>query len=187
VKLPFGGIYEPIKSVRALDRGQSMTTPSSGGTARGNGFCDSSYFWMSLAPSGTSQGSMHAADDQDAFATIAEHSFTAGGDSIQFAVAHFARMSQASPAVSSNYASLANLLNQWMGFGRGDVNNDGAVNLADVIYLAENINAAGPGPIPFAHLGDVDGDGLTTSADLTYMINYYFHFGPAPVGQFIIQ
>jgi len=192
VKLPFGGgcagsSYEPIKNARSLARGQSMTTPTTNVPSRGNGFVDSSYFWMSLPIGASSQGAMNSADDQDAFATIVEHSFTAGGDSIQFAVAHFAKLLVPNPQLSSNYTSLANLLNQWMGFGRGDVNNDGVVNLADIIYLADYVASSGPGPIPFAHLGDVDGDGLTNAADVTYLMSYYFYYGPCPVGEFIIQ
>jgi hypothetical protein len=192
VKLPFGSgcagsTIQPIKNSRALARAQSMTSPSNGGTARGNGFCDSSYAWMSLAPGGTSQGPMHSADDQDAFYTFVENNFAAGGDSIQFAVAHFGMMAVPDPELSSNYAPLANLLNKWVGFGRGDINNDGAINLADIIALADNVAGSGPGAIPFQHLGDVDGDGSVLMADVTYMVNYYFHYGPCPVGKFIIQ
>ena len=192
-KLPFGGGcagggYAPMKNARALARGQSMTTGTTlPNTARGNGFVDSSYFWMSLPAGGTSQGSMNSADDQDAFATIMEHDFAPGGDSIMFAVAHWAKFLVSSPQSGSNYTSLANLLNQWMGFGRGDVNGDGIVNLADIIYLADFVASSGPGPIPFAHLGDVNGDALTNAADVTYLVNYYFHYGPCPVGEFIIQ
>ncbi len=191
VKLPFGGgctgdIYTPIKNVKALARAQSMTTPSTGGTARGNGFVDSSYFWMSQPIGGSSQGSMHSADDQDVFATFVEKSFAAGGDSVQFAVAHFAMVVDG-PTNSANYAPLATLLNKWVGFGRGDINNDGIVNLADIIALADNVAGSGPGAIPFAHLGDVNNDGSINSADVTYLVNYYFHYGPCPVGAFIIQ
>ncbi len=192
VKLPFGSgcagsTIQPIKNAKALARAQSMTSSSAGGTARGNGFADSSYAWMSLAPGGYSQGSMHSADDQDAFYTFVENNFAAGGDSIQFAVAHFAMLAVPSPSNSANYAPLANLLNKWVGFGRGDINNDGAVNLADIIALADNVAGSGPGAIPFAHLGDVNGDGSVNGADVTYMVNYYFHYGPCPVGKFIIQ
>ncbi|MBK7143098.1 MAG: PQQ-binding-like beta-propeller repeat protein [bacterium] len=191
VKLPFGGgcagdEYTPLKNVKALARAQSMTSPSTGGTARGNGFADSSYFWMNQPIGGSSQGSMHSADDQDVFATFVEKSFAAGGDSVSFAIAHFA-MNVVDPEITSHYAPLATLLNKWVGYGRGDINNDGVVNLADIIALADNVAGSGPGAIPFAHLGDVDGDGLINGADVTYLVNYYFHYGPCPVGKFIIQ
>lgn len=191
VKLPFGSgcagdIYTPLKNVKALARAQSMTTPTNNTSARGNGFVDSSYFWMSQPIGGSSQGSMHSADDQDMFATFVEKSFAAGGDSVQFALAHFAMVVN-TPSSSANYAPLANLLNKWVGFGRGDINNDGIVNLADIIALADNVAGSGPGAIPFAHLGDVNNDGSINSADVTYLVNYYFHYGPCPVGAFIIQ
>ncbi len=191
VKLPFGGgcageEYTPLKNTKALDRAQSMTSSSAGGTARGNGFVDSSYFWMSQPIGGSSQGSMHSADDQDVFATFVEKSFAAGGDSIMFAIAHFAMVVDG-PTNSANYAPLATLLNKWVGYGRGDINNDGIVNLADIIALADNVAGSGPGAIPFAHLGDVNNDGSINSADVTYLVNYYFHYGPCPVGAFIIQ
>jgi hypothetical protein len=192
VKLPFGGgcagsSYEPVKNAKALARSQSMTSPSNSTAGRHNAFADSSYFWMNQPIGGTSQGSMTSSDDQDAFATFAEKSFAAGGDSIQFAVAHFAMVGVTTPQNGANYADLANLLNKWVGFGRGDINNDGAINLADIIALADNVAGSGPGAIPFEHLGDVDGDGSVLMADVTYLVDYYFHYGPCPVGKFIIQ
>ena len=80
--------------------------------------------------------------------------------------------------------ALADLINKWSGFGRGDVNNDGGINLADIIYLAGTVNG-GPGSVPFEHLSDVNADSAIDVADVNYLIDYYFNCGPCPMGDFI--
>ncbi len=85
-------------------------------------------------------------------------------------------------------AELAQLVNKWAGFGRGDVNNDGVINLADITYLASYVidDATNPGPIPFMHLGDVNNDGNIDAADVDALVTFYFECGACPVGDWEI-
>lgn len=59
---------------------------------------------------------------------------------------------------------------------KGDANGDGAVTVADVFYLINNLFAGGPAPVS----GDANGDGAVTVADVFYEINFLFAGGPAP-------
>jgi len=61
----------------------------------------------------------------------------------------------------------------------GDVNSNGNVNLADVIYLVNYIFKGGPAPNPLAS-GDVNKDGKINLADIVYLINFIFKGGPEP-------
>jgi hypothetical protein len=61
----------------------------------------------------------------------------------------------------------------------GDVNADGVINAADVVYLINYLFINGPAPIPLES-GDVNCDGVRTSADVVYLINYLYIGGPAP-------
>jgi len=61
----------------------------------------------------------------------------------------------------------------------GDVNNDGKVNLSDIIYLVNYIFKGGPAPIPL-QAGDVNKNGQVNLADIVYLVNYIFKGGPKP-------
>ncbi|MEW6050822.1 MAG: PQQ-binding-like beta-propeller repeat protein [Candidatus Zixiibacteriota bacterium] len=183
VKLPFGGCgIAPMKNVRALQSLQGQFEDTDG---RGNPYWDSAYYYMSL-PSGsmTSQNIRQSGGDQQMHATFIEHDFT-GNDTLVFGVAHFGFLGLTNPHDGSNYAALARLVNKWVGYGRGDVNNDNTINLADIVYLTQTV-AGGPGAIPFAHLSDVNADGATDAADVTFLVNYYFNYGDCPSGAFIV-
>jgi hypothetical protein len=62
---------------------------------------------------------------------------------------------------------------------RGDVNHDGKINSADVVYLINYLFAHGSPPVPLSD-GDVNCDGNINSADVVYLINYLFAHGSAP-------
>jgi aminopeptidase N len=62
---------------------------------------------------------------------------------------------------------------------RGDVNLDGEIDAADVLYLINYLFAGGPEPIPWES-GDVNCDGIVDVADAVYLINYLFIAGPSP-------
>lgn len=67
---------------------------------------------------------------------------------------------------------------RWNNHLKGDVNNDGVVNGADVFYLGNYFYGGGPAPVQG---GDVDGSGTLTTADLTYLAAYVYGRGPTPV------
>ncbi|MDH4034723.1 MAG: PQQ-binding-like beta-propeller repeat protein [candidate division Zixibacteria bacterium] len=117
--------------------------------------------------------------DREAHFTIAKHDF-AGGDTYEMAVAQFGLHGTSGDATEIN--ALAKLANKWLGFGRGDVNNDGNVDLGDVVCLARYVTGNGPGPIPFMHLGDVDCDGDVDMDDVVYLAEFLYDNGPCPCG-----
>jgi hypothetical protein len=80
------------------------------------------------------------------------------------------------PAVmESNAVGVAHRAARWAGFARGDVNDDGFVDLADVCWLKASL------PIyPDQYCGDVDVDGDVDAADTAYLLNYVSGLGPAP-------
>ncbi len=183
IKIPFGGCGDsPMKNVKALDAksAQFATTAANHGSA----YWDSAFYYMNLPAGGYSHVPLIvSASDQEYHATIAEHNFTPNG-SVTFAVANFDLIGIANPWDSTNFSGLARLVNKWLGFGRGDVNNDGTINLADIVYLADRVYGTGPGAIPFEIMGDVSGNDVIDGADVTYLVNYYFNHGACPVGQF---
>ena len=60
----------------------------------------------------------------------------------------------------------------------GDVNGDGAVDVADVFFLINALFAGGPPPLGLAN---VDQSGTIDVSDVFYLINALFAGGPAPV------
>ncbi|HUV30938.1 MAG TPA: dockerin type I domain-containing protein [Acidobacteriota bacterium] len=180
IKLPFGPGFEPIKNVTPLERQQCVTSAD-------RIYFDSLFFYWSQPPGQTYGHDMDGADDQDAAYCYIEHDFEENG-TLKFAIATFTVDGIANTAVADEkVADLAILVNKWVGFGRGDVNDDGKVCLSDIICLAEYVNLIGPGPYPFKHLGDVDGDGDIDAADVQYMVDYYFNYGPGPIGDWTID
>jgi hypothetical protein len=63
--------------------------------------------------------------------------------------------------------------------GRGDVNEDGIVDISDAIFLLNYLYRNGPAPDPL-EIGDVNGDDLVDLQDAIYLINYLFKNGPSP-------
>jgi 5-hydroxyisourate hydrolase-like protein (transthyretin family) len=62
----------------------------------------------------------------------------------------------------------------------GDVNDDGYVNISDIVYLINYLYHGGPEPVPFLLAGDVNCDGSVNISDIVYLINYLYQGGPAP-------
>ena len=184
VKVPFGGCYEPLLNARTLTAEMAMWNDSSI-------WCDSTYNWMTqwdyqLVHQPGIIPCNEDADDRDGFITIGNYPLNADSeDSTIIAFAQFGVLGLADPSDPANYFETANIVNKWCGFGRGDVNNDGAVNLVDIIYLANYING-GNGPYPFEFLGDVNNDGNIDNLDVTYLIAYYFNGGPDPLGDWML-
>ncbi len=180
IKIPFGCVEgfdgTPIKNVVTLDTDNSMYSAD-------RSYLDSAYLYAQRAPGEYSMPGAVAARDQSLHGTLVEHDFTAG-ETITFGIGVFGYELLSDPLSPANteVAALSDIVNKWAGFGRGDVNNDQGVNLADIIYLADHVNAGGNGPYPFMHLGDVNADGSVDGADVQYLIDFYFCAGPCPAG-----
>jgi hypothetical protein len=61
-----------------------------------------------------------------------------------------------------------------------DVNNDGSVDVGDVVYLINYLFKGGPAPVRLNCVGDVNNDDAVDVGDVVYLINYLFKGGPAP-------
>jgi hypothetical protein len=61
----------------------------------------------------------------------------------------------------------------------GDVNGDGLVDLADLVYLVEYLYGGGEAPDP-VQIGDATCDGVVNLGDVIHLVNYLYRGGPAP-------
>jgi hypothetical protein len=64
---------------------------------------------------------------------------------------------------------------------RGDTNDDGFINMGDVIFLTDYLYRGGPAPLSLIH-GDANSNGIVDIGDVVYLINYLFRGGPPPEG-----
>ncbi|MGB7062239.1 MAG: hypothetical protein WBF13_07790 [Candidatus Zixiibacteriota bacterium] len=62
----------------------------------------------------------------------------------------------------------------------GDVNNDGIVNVGDIVYLVSYLYKGGPAPIPMECVGDVNNDDVVNVGDVVYLVSYLYRGGPVP-------
>jgi hypothetical protein len=185
VKLPFNfcanqedpWYVEPLKSAYAIDGDQAMYNNTEGIV-----FFDSAYYYMSLPPGNYGHDVSAVEFDQAAFFTLAERDIEPN-ETFEFAVANF--YVEDNGYGNGDVTRLAHQLNKWMGYGRGDVNNDNVIDMADIIYLANYVNYSGPGPIPFVYLGNMNGASTGAGIDMVdvmYLVDYYFNDGPCPEG-----
>jgi hypothetical protein len=66
-----------------------------------------------------------------------------------------------------------------MGYGPGDANLDGDVNVGDVVFLINHIFKGGPPPSA-PNWADPNADCQINVGDAVYLINFVFNSGPAP-------
>jgi len=191
IKIPFGpGYTSLINTVDATTGWWSGQEP---------GF-DSIYVWMSRPSTQFMNYAPFPVDDKRMWNTIVELNlpeWAYTGDEEDpappeafdtYGYAFFGKFTGHDASALDNYSDMATLVNKFCGFGRGDVDNDGAINLVDIVYLNNFMFGSTPlGPVPFMHLGDVDGIGGVQIADITYLIDWYFNGGPAPVGEWALQ
>jgi hypothetical protein len=88
-------------------------------------------------------------------------------------------------AVAGDYVYVVNeagpiILSLGPEFQRGDVNADGDINTADVIFLVSYLFRGGPWPDPDLQAGDANCDGIITLVDVIHLVNYVFRSGPLP-------
>jgi len=189
LKLPFSpfcaegdpSYLEPMKNCYAIDQRQGMW----GATATDVPYLDSVYHYMSLAPGAYGHNPLPADEDMAAHFTFTEHDFTPH-ETYTVGIGIFEFGNYAAPGSSAGLMTeLAHTLNKWLGYGRGDVNNDNVIDLADIVYLANYVNYGGPGAIPFAYLANVNTNTTApyyTQDDVTFLVDYYFNGGPCPSG-----
>ncbi|MEP0828215.1 MAG: hypothetical protein HRF51_06795, partial [bacterium] len=182
VKIPFGCGYEPMINSKTI-------TARMGPWNDSDIWLDSVYYWMSnnvgLSHQPGTDPCAADADDRDAWFTIAKNSFS-GNDSGIYCFANFGMPNITGADSAYKYFGIADLANKFCGFGRGDVNNDGVINIVDIVYLAAYVNFGGNGPFPFMHLGDVNLDETIDINDVLYLKEFYFNGGPCPLGEWEI-
>ena len=61
----------------------------------------------------------------------------------------------------------------------GDANGDGAINLADAVFVINYVFKGGPAPDPY-EAGDANCSAAVDLADAVFLINYIFKGGPEP-------
>ena len=66
-------------------------------------------------------------------------------------------------------------------FARGDLNDHGGYNVADAVFLFDNLFANGPDP-SCQESADVNDDGNKDNADGIFILNGLFINGPPPQG-----
>lgn len=62
---------------------------------------------------------------------------------------------------------------------RGDSNNDGYVNSADISHISSYLFSGGAEP-PCLNQADVNHDGVVSISDATYLSNFLYQGGPEP-------
>jgi len=180
VKIPFGCDQTPL--INAVHfYGNSIE----GTGFRSYAYWDSAYSYMSNYsgavdfPAGEDDG------DGESHYTYVQHDFEPNGE-LTFAVAYF-QLTDIAPGSTATpeMKKLARYANQFMGWGRGDVNDDGDINIVDIVYLVNYVYAGGPSPTPFKYLGNMepvtDGAGINLD-DIMFLIDLYFEDGPCPEG-----
>jgi hypothetical protein len=188
VRIPFGCGYEGMQGAKTV-------TANQGGWSDSGVWLDSITAWMTgtvglMHQPGTDPALCTAdSDDREAwhvfgaFDLPVEGSGTATLGAAWFGIPDF--VGDASDA--SLLFDLADMANKWSGFGRGDVNNDGAVNLVDIAYMIDYVYYGGNGPFPFLHLGDVDASGGDPdAADIAVLVDYYFNMTGCIMGDWTL-
>ncbi len=187
VKIPFGPGYDPMLNCINADYSGWFFSPDSE--------FDSIYVWMSQR-SGL-YNPYAVGSDKRIFATFAELDLPAWGwydgrpkddvpeeAKVDWGYAFFGLNDLADATDMTNYHALADFVNKLCGYGRGDANDDGVIDLLDIVYLNEFLFHGGNMPFPFATLGDVNADGANNGADVLYLAEWYWNGGPPPVGKF---
>jgi uncharacterized delta-60 repeat protein len=64
-------------------------------------------------------------------------------------------------------------------FTRGDANNDGVIDLGDIVYLLNYLYRSGPAPHR-VEAGDANSDSVINLGDVVYLVNYLFRGGSEP-------
>jgi hypothetical protein len=107
---------------------------------------------------------------------IAGNNFGVGLLEFTYAIFQDTTLESISHAYSDSYVMLCGP----EGCRFGDVNDDGILDVGDVVYLINYLYRNGPEPMPFSVIGDVTCDLIVDAGDVVYLINYLFRNGPEP-------
>jgi hypothetical protein len=168
--------------VRTLDAQQAMWHAD-------NIALDSMYYWMSdPAEAGRTWQTgidpdfpcdpASESDDRDAWMSFVGHNFAA--NETYHTGFYMFGADNMDVTNSDYYIELAGIVNEFCGFRRGDMNQNGEIDLGDVISLYNIVYGTGAGPL-FRHSMDVDGSKIVDGADILYLANFHFCEGPPPV------
>jgi hypothetical protein len=179
IKIPFGCGQDPlINAVHFYGNSAEQTG------FWGYAYWDSAYAYMTGYTGAVEQPTGAVGGDGESHYTFVQHDFEPGGE-FRFAVADFQLVDLTDNASGAEIEKLARYANEFMGWGRGDVNDDGDIGLADIVYLINYVYNGGPGPRPFQYLGNMepvtDGAGIDLN-DIMFLIEHYFEGGPCPEG-----
>jgi hypothetical protein len=62
---------------------------------------------------------------------------------------------------------------------RGDANQDGIINVGDIVYLVSYLYKNGPAPAP-VWVGDCNCDEIVNVGDIVFLVSYLYKGGPEP-------
>jgi hypothetical protein len=194
IKIPFNyctntedpNYIEPMHSSMLMDQNQGMWPD-----ATEVYYLDSVWGYAQMPPGEYSQQEFRAQSqaDQAASYVFNHHDFTPN-ETYRLGFVQFQMANQAGATDADQkprpMGQLAHLVNKWMGFGRGDVNNDLVIDMMDIIYLSNYVAFGSPGPIPFEYLGDVNVNGTTDLTDVGLIADFYFNGGGCFGGEWTI-
>lgn len=172
---------DPMIGCRTIDQNQAMWHAS-------DVALDSMYLWATTQPGETFQAGIGSgagcgsSGDRAVWFSFVGHDF-APSETYTTGIYFFGfGATVGMPGDTAGHQALALRVNQLAGFGRGDINGDNVVNLADVVALANGTDHA-----VFAHLADVNASGgAPDAADTIYLANFWFCQGPGPVGAWVL-
>jgi hypothetical protein len=178
---PDGTKTDPMYNARTIDNATSVY-PSA--AICPDCILDSLYAWVDGLP----EGAFYYEPDDPS--TVDKSSLTAfgktdlAGNAIHsYGFALYGIFATADPNGATE--DMAAFINKYVGFGRGDINNDGVIDLRDLVRLSNYVANGTAGPVPFLHLGDVNNDGVVDGGDCSYLAAYYFMGGPPPQSAFV--
>lgn len=124
-------------------------------------------------------------DDRSEIMTAGMHSF-GDQETVQGA---FVVFGFPNGATVGDITDLMMFANKWAGYGRGDVNDDGEIDLRDLVHLISYANGGDSGPCgaicPFTYLGDINCDDVVDGLDAQAMYDFFFGGGPPPMSKLI--
>ena len=141
-------------------------------------YMDSLYYWMENLGWGNDEPTV----PQDRSIILVDTNYTlAPGEMRMEKYLKWGYPAAIAPGGDAAWRTFIYLLLHQEGFYRGDVNQDGKLNVTDVIYTINYLFKGGPSPVEFKSQGDVNCDGNTNVTDVIYIINYLFKGGVPPI------